>query len=86
MIYLSDDGTIEVSVSDESNPEGRFTVSARQLIEGEIFAFIDVIFGTDNFTRLTYRTQDPAEKVWAASGSHHRDIVTRIAVTIVSKS
>ncbi len=85
MIYLSDDGTIEVSISDQVNSEGKFPVSARQLIEGDVLAFIDVIFGTDNFTRLTYRTRDPGDKVWAASGCHHQDAVRTIAVTIVSR-
>jgi hypothetical protein len=68
----SDDGSIEVSVSKKAN--GKFTVSARQLVEGNIWALIGVIFGPDNSTVLDYKTQDVSHCWEDIAGSHLEDV------------
>jgi hypothetical protein len=86
MVIVSDDGSIEVSVSTEANSDGKFRVSAKQLGGGNIRAFIDVIFGPeDNFARLDYQTQNQL-KTWFVSGSHPGDVVREVKIRIALKA
>ncbi len=82
MTYHSDDSSINVVVSDEPDATGNFSVSANQLVEGNLWALIKVDFGgKDNFTTLNYKTQDPI-KAWRVKGSHNGDVVRNLTITI----
>jgi hypothetical protein len=59
MIYQSADGLLEVTVSDDPDFTGHFSVQARRLRNEDFWAFINVDFrGADNSKRIDYKTQD----------------------------
>lgn len=88
MIKQSPGGEIEVSISDMPESDGKFSVSARQLVSGNMIAHIIITFGSatdqvdsQNETRLDYNTQN-AQNRWRVSGSHSdRDVVRDVKVT-----
>ncbi len=78
-------GRLEVLISGKADASGKFTVSAKQLVGGNIRAFINVVFGSEpNSTRLNYNTQDRT-KTWLVNGSQVGDIVTSVEITIIAK-
>jgi hypothetical protein len=82
MIYRSDDGLLEVTVSDDPDSTGHFAVSARRLSDEDFWAFIRVDFGgPDNFTRIDYKTQDRATD-WRVAGSRRGDRIADVQITI----
>lgn len=87
MVKQSAGGEIEVSVSDKANSDGKFSVSARQLVGGNMLAHIIIMFDLhdpNNHTRLDYNTQNP-QNTWYVSGSHHQDIVRDVEITVPTK-
>jgi hypothetical protein len=67
-IITSSDGSLEVRV-ETPDAEGKVAVEARQLIEGHLRAFIDIVSGNpDDCTRLEYQTQNPVKR-WLLSAS-----------------
>jgi hypothetical protein len=73
MIKRSQDGSIEVTVSRNSN--GKFDVSAKHLVPGHIIAHVQIIFGSnENFTTFKYDSRN-AKNEWAdVVGSHGENV------------
>ncbi|HEV2381050.1 MAG TPA: hypothetical protein VG206_14815 [Terriglobia bacterium] len=62
-------------MSDRPDRDGKFTVAVRQLVGGNIRAWIDVIFGPgEDFTRFEYKTQDAVHET-RVSGSHGEPVI-----------
>jgi hypothetical protein len=84
MIYRSNDGELEVSISEKPNPDGYFSVKSNQISSKDIRAYIEVQFGSkDNSTRIDYKTQDRVSE-WTVKGSIRGDVVSHIEVKILN--
>ena len=82
MVYKSSDCLLEVLVSDEPEPDGRFIVSAKQTTQAKIGAIITVdLGGKDNKTTLTYTPQ--GKKEWPVRGSHHGEVIRDVRIQTV---
>jgi hypothetical protein len=80
MNYRSEDGTLEVFVDSTPNEHGQVTVSARQLVGGDITAHINVIYGSgEDYTTLVYRTQDSSH-FWAMPNNRK---ILGIRITVI---
>ena len=85
MIFQSDDGSIEVSVSESPDSNNSSIVSVHQLVPGNIWALIKIDFGgPDNSWTLNYKTQD-LPQTWSVKGSHPREHVVDAEITITHK-
>ena len=78
------DGRIEVTVDDQPGPDGKYVVSARQTMPGDIWAQITVQFGGNgNETGLTYRTQDASHQ-WRVCGSHPAEVPVGVKIVVTN--
>lgn len=84
MFYHSTDGKLEVSVSEEPDLDGFYTVRSKQLSTRDIRAFFEVQFGgKDNSTRIDYKTQDGVSE-WQVRGSVRGDVVSALEVKVLN--
>jgi hypothetical protein len=80
MTKRSDDGYLEVSMAENPDAEGRFSVSVTQLVQGNIMARVTIKFASGDSTAYNYNSQDLFHQTYVC-GRPPADRVVDIEIT-----